>query len=461
MAICKKIYDKSKIDRSDLLYPGGKLRKLLIPIILEQLLNSFMGMIDTMMVSNIDTGASMSAVSLVDSLNNLLIQLFSAMATGAAIVCSQYIGRKDEKGARKAASQVILTMSVISCCIMAFMIIFRIPLFRFIFGKTEHEVWVLSRQYFLYTAISYPFIALFNAGSALYRAQGNAKFPMKISMISNVLNITGNILLIFVLQWGVKGAAIATLLSRMFCAIVVLLCLRNQKNQIYVRNYYMIRPEWKMIGVILAIGIPSGIENSMFQIGKLAIQSTVSEMGTTAIAAQAMTIIMENVNGVGGIGVGIGLMTVIGQCIGAGRKEEAKYYMMKLMGIGEIVITISCIIVFLLTKPVTMLAGMTTESAKMCIEMVGWITIFKPLFWTLSFVTPYGLRAAGDVKFSMIVSTLTMWCCRVSLCIILVRVWNFGPMAVWVGMFSDWFIRAVIFSIRFLHGKWLTKSVIS
>ena len=208
---------------------------------------------------------------------------------------------------------------------------------------------------------------------------------------------------------------------------------------------------WK----IMAIGIPSGVENGMFQFGKLAIQSTVSTMGTVAIAAQAMTNIMESLNGVFGVGVGIGLMTVVGQCIGAGRREEAKYYIVKLTGIAWAGILASCLFVFAITKPVTWLAGMETEAAAMCLEMVLAITIMKPLVWTGSFVIAYGLRAAGDVRFSMIVSTITMWCCRVALCIFLVRVYHFGPMAVWIGMFADWTVRAVIFCWRFQSGRWL------
>ena len=182
-------------------------------------------------------------------------------------------------------------------------------------------------------------------------------------------------------------------------------------------------------------------------------------MGTAAIAAQAMTNILENVNGIFGIGVGIGLMTVVGQCIGAGRKEEAKYYIVKLTSIAWVGILCSCLLVLAITKPVTWLAGMESESAALCFEMMVAITIVKPLVWVGSFVIGYGLRAAGDVRFSMIVSTITMWCCRVALCIYLVKVFHFGPMAVWIGMFADWTIRGILFSGRFVSGKWLKSKV--
>lgn len=452
-----KLYDKKKIDWNHILFDNRALFLLLVPIIVEQLLNSFMGMVDTMMVSTVGSEA-ISAVSLVDSFNNLIIQVFSAMATGAAIICSQYLGSGDEKASNRAARQVVLTVAVIALAVMLVCLAARERLLRFIFGEVEDQVMSGCLVYFLITVVSYPFLALFSVGAALFRAGGNSRFPMKVSLISNVLNIAGNAVFIYVFHWSVAGAALATLISRIFSMAVVFYYLRMPRQVIVIRDYLKIRPDMPLIWKIMAIGIPSGVENGMFQFGKLAIQSTVSTMGTVAIAAQAMTNIMESLNGVFGIGVGIGLMTVVGQCIGAGRKEEAKYYIVKLTGIAWAGILVSCLLVFAITKPVTWLAGMEAEAAAMCLEMVGAITIMKPLVWTGSFVIAYGLRAAGDVRFSMIVSTVTMWCCRVALCIFLVRVYHFGPMAVWIGMFADWTVRAVIFVWRFLSGKWLKES---
>lgn len=452
-----KLYDKKKIDWNSILFDNRALFMLLVPIIVEQLLNSFMGMVDTMMVSTVGSEA-ISAVSLVDSFNNLIIQVFSAMATGAAIICSQYLGSGDEKASNRAARQVVLTVAVIALAVMLVCLVGRERMLRFIFGEVEDQVMRGCLVYFLITVVSYPFLALFSVGAALFRAGGNSRFPMKVSLLSNVLNIVGNAIFIYVFRWSVAGAALATLISRVFSMAVVFYYLRMPRQVIVVRDYLKIRPDMPLIWKIMAIGIPSGVENGMFQFGKLAIQSTVSTMGTVAIAAQAMTNIMENLNGVFGIGVGIGLMTVVGQCIGAGRKEEAKYYIVKLTGIAWAGILVSCLVVFAITKPVTCLAGMEPEAAAMCLEMVGAITIMKPLVWTGSFVIAYGLRAAGDVRFSMIVSTITMWCCRVALCIFLVKVYHFGPMAVWIGMFADWTVRAVIFVWRFLSGRWLKKS---
>ena len=452
-------YDKSKVDYGNLLFPRRALWMLLIPLIIEQMLNSLMGMVDTLMVSRVGAEA-ISAVSLVDSINNLVLQVFAAMAAGAAIICSQYLGRKDEKGCNDAAKQIVLTVVVISSVIMIIGVGFRKPLLHLIFGSVEEAVMTNAQMYFLITALSYPFIALFQAGAAFYRACGNSKFTMKTALIANVANIVGNTLFIFVLQMGVAGAAVSTLISRALCAFVVFYALRKPGYAIQLKNYFSIRPDLNLIVKILAIGVPSGIENGMFQFGKLAIQSTVSSLGTAAIAAQAMTIIFENVNGMAAVGIGIGLMTVVGQSIGAGRQEEAKYYIVKLAGYAEVAMIISCILVYIAARPVTVLAGMSEESTALCMQMILAITIVKPLLWVPSFTPPNGLRAAGDVRFSMITATLTMWLCRVALSIFLMRVVKTGPIGVWYGMFADWGVRGVIFTIRFVRGKWLRFKVI-
>ena len=434
---------------------------LLIPVVLEQLLNSIMGTADTMMVSNVGS-AAISAVSLVDSINVLVIQAFSALAAGGAIVCAQYIGQRNKEKANESARQVLFIITAISVAVSLICLVFQKPLLRLIFGSVEPAVMRASETYFFYTALSFPFIAAYDSAASIFRAQDNTKGPMIISMISNVMNIAGNAVMIWVFHMGVAGAALSTLISRIFCAVVVIIQLRKEREgqEIVVRDYFKIRPDWSMIQRILGLGIPSGVENSMFQLGKLAIQSTVSTLGTAAIAAQAMTNILENLNGIAAIGVGVGLMTIVGQCLGAGRKDEAVYYIKKLCVIAEVIIIISCLGVFALTKPITILGGMEKESADMCFHMVMWITIVKPLVWIMAFIPGYGLRAAGDVKFSMIVSCCTMWACRFCLCVFLIRVLGFGPMGVWIGMFADWTLRGIIFTWRFHSRKWLQHKVI-
>ena len=450
---------KQKIDAGKLLFSNHDLKVLLIPLMVEQLLNSLMGTVDSMMVSNVGS-AAISAVSLVDSINVLVIQVFTALTAGGAIICSQYLGRKDVKACNNAARQVLLSMLVISIGLMVVCIAFRHPLLRLIFGNVEQDVMDNSQIYFLITAMSFPFIGLFDANAAFFRAEGNSRLPMTISALCNLVNIAGNAVLIFGFHMGVAGAAISTLASRILMSIIMICRQRVPKQEIVIRDYFSIRPDMKLILIILSVGIPSGIENGMFQFGKLAIQSTVSTLGTTAIAAQAMTIILENLNGIAAIGIGIGLMTIVGQCIGAGEKEQAVYYIKKLAVLSEVVVIICCLIIWGLTKPITMIAGMEPASADMCFYMMTVITIVKPIVWVPAFIPPYGLRAAGDVKFSMILSTCSMWIFRVSLCIYLCRAQGFGPIAVWIGMFTDWTVRSIVFTIRFHRRKWLDHKVV-
>lgn len=450
---------RKKSNLTSRMFSNRDLVRLLIPLMVEQVLTSLMGTVDTMMVSTVGSTA-ISAVSLVDSINILFIQAFAAIAAGGTILCSQYIGSGDKKKAQNAASQVVLAVTVLSVGITGICLLVRVPLLQLIFGEVEAEVMKNSQTYFLITACSFPFIALYNCGAAIFRAQKNTRTPMIISVTSNGLNIIGNAFLIYGMKMGVAGAALATLASRIYCAVLVMWFLRNPEVELSVRGYHKIRPDFQCIKLIFQIGVPSGVENSMFQFGKLAIQSTVSTMGTVAIAAQAMTNILETLNEIGGIGIGIGMMTVVGQCIGAGRKDEAVYYVKKLTIWANLTIAAGCILVYLLTKPVTVLGGMEPESAALCLYMMGWITLIKPLVWTLSFVPAYGLRAAGDVRFSMITSCTTMWVFRVSLCIYLSRVRGMGPMAVWIGMFADWTARAVIFSWRYFSRRWLKHQVV-
>lgn len=441
------------------LFDNKKLAALLIPLAIDQLLNSFMGTVDTLIVSNLGS-AAISAVSLVDSINVLIVQAFFALASGGTVVCSHYLGCGKNDHAKEAARQLVFITVVLSAIIGALCILFNEPLLRLIFGKVETSVMTNAKQYFFFSAISYPFIALYDDGSCILRSQENSRLPMLISVATNIINILLNLLFVWVFHWGVSGSAAATMIARMCSMLAVMYALRSPKLKIPVLSYHTIRPQPEEIKRILSIGIPSGVENSMFQLGKLMIQSTVSLMGTAAIAAQGMTNIIENLNGVLAIGIGIGLMTVVGETLGAGRKEEAIYYIKKITIIGEVVIICSCLLLYILVRPITVFGGMEPESAKMCIFMVTCITIVKPLIWAPAFIPAYGLRAAGDVKYTMITSALIMWFCRVSLAMILARVFGFGPIAVWIGMFSDWGIRAILYTVRFHNRKWLNHHVI-
>lgn len=448
-----------KEQRKKHLFTNRQLAALLIPLALDQLLNSFMGTVDTLIVSNIGS-AAISAVSLVDAINILIVEAFFALAAGGTVICSQYLGSKDVEKANEAAGQLVFVTFFLSLIMAVVCIIFHEPVLQLIFGEVEKEVMDNAKIYFLFSAVAFPFIALYDDGASILRAQENSRLPMQISVLANVLNVVLNLLFVWGFHLGVGGSACATMLARAFAMIAVLYELRKPVWEIHLKQYFSIRPDWGQIKRILKIGIPSGIENSMFQFGKLAIQSTVSMMGTAAIAAQGMTNTIENLNGIMAIGVGIGLMTVVGECMGAGRKDEAVYYVKKLSVIGEVVVVISCLLLFALVHPITYFGGMEPASASMCIFMVTCITIVKPVVWTLAFIPAYGFRAAGDVRFSMVVSILSMWVFRVSLVMVLARVFGMGPIAVWIGMFTDWTVRAIVFTVRLRSRKWLEHRVI-
>ena len=441
------------------MFTKKKIWALLIPLIVEQMLNSLMGTADSMMVTSVGS-AAISAVSLVDSLNILIIYVFSAMATGGAIICAQYLGRRDGVQARETGRQLILSVTLISTVVAILCLAFKNPLLRLIFGRVDAEVMTNAETYLFITALSYPFIALYNAAAALFRVEGNSRLPMIVAFVCNLLNIAVNALLIYGLDMGVAGAALATLLSRVLSAAAVLYFLRQPHQQIVVRDYHKLRPDFRRIAHILSVGVPNGVENGMFQFGKLAIQSTVSTMGTVAIAGQAMTSILEAFNCNAAIAIGLGMMTIVGQYIGAGQMEEAKKAIRQLTLYAEISIIAFCALTALLVRPITSLAGMEPGAAEICIELTYIICIFKPFLWCLAFVPAYGMRAAGDVRFSMITSTCTMWLCRVALAIGLARIFGMGPLAVWIGMFSDWFVRSIIFTIRLRSGRWALKRVL-
>ena len=441
-----------------MIFSKNQIWSLILPLMIEQLLKSLMGTADTIMVTSAGASA-ISAVSLVDSINVLVVNVFSAMATGGAIVTSQYLGKKQVERANFAGRQLLISVTLISVLGTLLALLLRNQILTCTFGKIEEDVMDNARRYFLITALSYPLIALYNAIAALFRADKNSKLPMKISTISNLLNIFGNAVMIFGFGMGVTGAALSTLLSRAFCAVTILIFLMTTKQAVGIKNPLSTRPSLPMIARIMKIGIPTGIENGMFQFGKLAIQSTVSLMGTAAIAANAMTSTLESLSCQAPIGIGLGMMTIVGQCVGAGEDEQARFYIKKLTFYGFVALLASALVICLIVVPVTSVSGMERDVALLTRRLTWFVHAIKPFAWCLSFIPAYGFRAAGDVKFPMIVSMTTMWTCRVAIVMVLARGFGLGPVSVWIGMASDWCVRSICFFIRFRSGKWLAHKI--
>ena len=441
------------------LFSRRALLHLMAPLIVQLIFTALMGTADTMMVARVGD-AAVSGVSLVDAVNNLMLMVLTATATGGTIVCAQYLGAEDRAGANNAARQVLLSVTVISLVCCAVCVGLRRPLLGLIFGRVEEAVMDASRVYFLITALSYPFFGIFGASSALYNAAGETLKPTLVSAAGNLLNILGNALFLFVFRWGVAGAALSTTLSRALQCAAILILHRRPGQAIVLNRYFSIRPDWRLIKTILRVGIPTGVENGMFQLGRLMVQSTVALLTTPEIAAQAMVNTLEYFTSMPSMAIGMGLVTVAGQCMGAGRPQEAKRYTIRLTLWSEGLVIAVGILIFASVGPVCRLSGLSEESAAIVTRIMGLITLVKPFVWPLAFTPANAMRAAGDVRYSMLVSAGSMWVFRVTLCVILIRFLGFGVLGVWIAMFVDWADRAVWYTVRFVRGKWTRQHVL-
>ncbi len=441
------------------LFTRASLAALIWPLFLEQTLSVTMGMADTLMVAGVGE-AAVSSVSLVDSLNILIIQILSALATGGAVVASQYLGRKDQESAQRSAAQLYSVLAISTIAVGVLCLALSRPILRGVFGSIDDEVMHFSQQYFIISAISYPFIGLYNGGAALFRAQGNSRVSMLASLVMNVINIAGNALLIYGFGMGVIGAALATLIGRVFAAVWILWQNQNMHNPLRVASFADLRPRKEPVKQILSIGIPSGLENGMFQIGKLCVSSLTSTLGTAAIAANAVANSVSTMANIPGATMNLAMIPVVGRCLGAGDKQQAKKYSLQLLGLAMLGLGITNAALFFLLPEVVTWFNLSAEASAMCTVVVHWFDLFSVLFWATSFTLPNALRSGGDAKFTMFVSIASMWLFRVILSYFFVLQMHMGLTGVWFGMFVDWICRSIFFVVRFFSGKWMEHKVI-
>lgn len=443
----------------NLLFTKADLKKLIIPLVIEQILAISIGLFDTLMVSSCGE-AAVSGVSLVDSISVLLIQILSALATGGAVVCSQYLGRKMPESAKLSAGQLMFIMLTSSGTVMILVLLSYRFLLRFIFGQIDAAVMENAEIYFVISALSYPFLGVYNAGAALFRSIGNSKISMYTSLVMNVINIGGNAILIFGFHMGVFGAAVATLTARVVSAIVMWVLLCRRDNPLCIRTPGCMKPQRDVIGKILKIGIPSGVENGMFQIGKLLVSSLTATFGTAAIAANAVANSVAGFANIPGIAIGLAMVTVIGRCIGAGEKEQAKYYSRKLILLAYKGMWLSNAALFLFVKPLVSCFALSDEAFRIAVELLTTFAVCAAAIWPLSFALPNVLRAAGDAKYTMAVSVFSMWVFRVGSSYFFADTLGLGVLGVWIGMYVDWVFRSLFFMIRYKREKWLGKRVV-
>lgn len=434
------------------MFSKKQLIQLMAPLIVEQILAVLVGMVDVMMVAAVGE-AAVSGVSLVDSISMLIIQLLSALATGGAVVAAQFIGRNDEKTAGEAAGQLVSVTLLISVGIMGFALIGNKALLRLIFGQISEDVMRNAEIYFFISAISYPFLALYNACAALYRSMGNSKVSMKTSLCMNGINVAGNALCIFVLHMGVEGVAIPTLVARAVAAVIMLVLISRPGNTLAVRSLKDLRPKPDMIRRILHIGIPNGLENSMFQFGKIMVQSLVSSLGTVAIAGFAVASNIVTLEYLPGNAIGLGLITVVGQCVGAGEYEQAEKYTKQFLKINYGILAVLATSIGIFSRQIVGIYSLSPGAAQAAALLITAHSICM-LIWPPAFTLPSALRASSDVRFTMMTSVFSMWIFRIGFSYLFIRGLHMDVIGVWLAMFVDWGFRAIMFWTRFRRGKW-------
>lgn len=450
---------KQKQDRSHYLFSNRELANLIGPLVIEQLLAVLVGMADSIMVANVGETA-VSGVSLVDNIMILIINIFAALATGGAVVAGQYLGRKDEKSACKAATQLVWFVSLSAVAIMILFYFGKDIILNQVFGHITAEVKGHADIYLLIVTASIPFIALYNGGAAIFRAMGNSQVSMRVSLLMNAINVTGNAILVFGLRIGTAGVAIPTLISRMVAAIVITVLLCNQTRILHIERTLKFRFDGRMIRKILAIGVPNGLENSMFQLGKILVLSLVSTFGTYAIAANAVSNAIALFQILPGMAISLAITTVISQCVGANDYEQVHYYLKKLLVIIYVAMAGTVALIFLALPLILKAYNLSDQTAAAATNIIHFHGISAMIIWPLSFALPAAYRAAGDAKACMYTSIVSMWIFRIGFSYLVGKYMGLGVFGVWVAMVIDWVVRAICFVIRYFNGKWKHGAIV-
>lgn len=435
------------------LFSRNDLVRLIIPLIVDQFLQVAVGLSDSIMVARVGE-AAVSGVSLVDTVMLLIINIFTALATGGAVIAGQYLGRKDPKTGCEATAQLFNFTFLFSIFIMILGYLGQNVILYHVFGKIEPEVMKDSRTYLLIVLSSIPMIAMYNAGAAIFRAMGNSNIAMKTSLLMNSINVFGNALLIFGFHRGVEGVAIPTVVSRGVACVVILILLNNQEHELHILHPYPFKIKWNVLKKILYIGIPNGLENSMFQLGKIAVLSLVSGLGTASLAANAVGNNIANFAILPGMSFGFALLTVCAQCVGAGDFEQVKYYTKHMMRVEYLCLIASNLIVILALPFILSVYNLSDEAAQYANDIILYHAACVVTIWPLSFTLPNTLRAAADVKVTMVLSIISMWVFRFGFSYLLAIEFHMGIFGVWVAMTIDWLVRGIFFVCRYRSGRW-------
>lgn len=454
---------KQNAPEKESMFTRRTLMALILPLIAEQFLAVLVGMADTVMVSGVGDSA-VAAVSTVDAINTLIIQLFSAMSAGGAVVAAQYLGHQDRKNACSAAKQLMLSTLILASLISLLTVAFHRPIVGLLDDASDPVTRDQSYTYLLITAFSFPFLGLYNGGVGLMRAMGNSKASMFTSLAMNLINIVGNALLIHPCGLGVAGAAVSTLLSRMVSAMVILRLIYNQNLAIHLEPVYdrrtYFRLDFEMVRRIFRIGVPNGLENSLFQVGKVLIMGIITTFSTPLRAANGIVGSISSIVNIPGSAIGLASIAVIGQLIGAGEKEEARRYGKKLLGLMYVAVFPLNLALLFVAEPVVRLFKLSEAGIPAAVQIARLYAFLSIFTWAPSFGLPNILRAAGDARYTMVVSVVSMLTLRLGASYLLVYGMGLSLLGVWIAMHMDWVARGVCFVARFMGRKWLEKKVI-
>ena len=433
---------------------------LLWPLVIEQILNVSIGLVDTIMVASVGEHA-ISGVALVDAIATLFIFAFGALSTGGSVVVSQYLGRNDTKNASAAAKQLIYVCSILSFAMMLLALIFRNILLRKIYGNIGPDVMAAAQTYFFFSALSYPALALYNAAAALFRSMGNSRITMKISLLKNIIHVILNLAFIYGLRLGVAGVALSTLVTRIFgAALLLYLLIKGKKRLITINDLNIIKFEPAIIWSILRIGIPSGIEHSLFQFGKIAVSRIATNFGTAAIAANSVTGSVNSLVLMPGNAISMVMLVIISQCVGAGDYTNAKYYVKKFLILTHIVMFAAAAINYIFVNQLVGLYKLGPEAHALTVSFLRFLCFMIVIAWPTSFSLPSALRAAGDAKYIMVVAIISMWIIRVFGAYVFSMKWGAGPIGIWYAWTLDWVLRSVCFIHRWRSGKWQENRIL-
>ena len=439
------------------LFSNKSLIRLIIPLVVEQGLTILVGMADGVMVASVGE-AAISGVSLVDMIAAVILVLFAALATGGAVITSQFLGAREMEKAKRSAGQLILMAAALGILIMVPCLVFSEQLLMLCFGAIEADVKTAGLAYLWVTAFSFPFLALYNAGAAIYRSVGNSKVSMEASLLMNAINVAGNAFCIFVLKWGVYGVAVPTLVSRMAAGIYMMVKCANPDLSLRPTRRGLMSIDRKMMGSILKIGIPSACENCFFSLGRLIVASMITLFGTSQVSANAVAGNIDRLGIIIGQAMGLAMVTVVGQCIGARDTEQAKYYTRKLLGWTYLAQGLTnLLIVIFVGNLVDFYSALAPETRALAMKLSTIHASLAIIFWPVSFVLPNALRAANDVKFTMWVGIFSMLACRIIGSWVLCVHFGLGAVGVWIAMTVDWVCRTSFFVPRVISGKWKTK----